>query len=50
LHGKFSSKENSFTNEFFKQLTPRITGSKKQSEERTSLFAVRVNAIVMLFC
>jgi len=29
-------------------LTPRITGSKKQSEERAALFDVRVHAIVML--
>ncbi len=28
-------------------LTPRITGSKKQSEERAVLFAVRVDVIVM---
>jgi hypothetical protein len=27
--------------------TPRITGSKKQSEERVPLFAVRVHAMVM---
>ena len=29
-------------------LTFRITGSKKQSEERAALFAVRVHAIVRL--
>jgi len=28
--------------------TPHITGSKKQSEERAALFAVRVYVIVML--
>ena len=28
-------------------LTPHITGSKKQSEERAALFAVRVHVIVM---
>jgi len=27
-------------------LTPRITGGKKQSDEGTALFAVRVQAIV----
>ena len=32
--------------ENIKALTPRITGSKKQSEERAALFAVRVHAIV----
>ena len=31
----------------FIHLTPRITGSKKQSEERAALFAVRVHVIVM---
>jgi len=30
-------------------LTPHITGSKKQSEERAALFAVRVYVIVMFF-
>lgn len=30
----------------FKRLTLRITGRKKQSEERAALFAVRVHAIV----
>jgi len=29
--------------------TPHITGSKKQSEERAALFAVRVHVIVMCF-
>jgi hypothetical protein len=29
------------------QITPRITGSKKQSEERAALYAVRVYAIVV---
>jgi phosphoglycerate dehydrogenase-like enzyme len=28
-------------------LTPHITGSKKQSEERAALFAVRVHVLVM---
>jgi len=30
-----------------RHLTPHITGSKKQSEERAALFAVRVHVIVM---
>ncbi len=30
-------------------LTPHITGSKKQSEERAALFAVRVNVIVSCY-
>ncbi|MEA1914345.1 MAG: hypothetical protein U9N30_03420, partial [Campylobacterota bacterium] len=29
--------------------TPHITGSKKQSEERAALFAVRVHVIVIHF-
>jgi hypothetical protein len=29
--------------------SPQITGSKKQSEERAALFAVRVHVIVRLF-
>ena len=32
-----------------KHLTPHITGSKKQSEERAALFAVRVHVIVMCY-
>ena len=32
-----------------KGLTPHITGSKKQSEGRAALFAVRVHVIVMSF-
>jgi len=31
----------------FKKLTPHITGSKKQSEERAAFFAVRVHTMVM---
>ncbi len=31
----------------YDHLTPHITGSKKQSEERAALFAVRVHVIVM---
>ncbi|WP_270675119.1 MULTISPECIES: hypothetical protein, partial [unclassified Aeromonas] len=31
------------------RLTPHITDSKKQSEERAALFAVRVHVIVMPF-
>jgi len=31
---------------FQKHITPHITGSKKQSEERAALFAVRVHVIV----
>jgi len=34
---------------FFDWLTPYITGSKKQSEERVALFAVRVHVIVRHF-
>jgi len=33
----------------FLSLTPHITDSKKQSEERAALFAVRVHVIVMPF-
>ena len=31
---------------FLQHTTPRITGSKKQSDEGAALFAVRVHAIV----
>ena len=31
------------------RLTPQITGSKKQSEERAALFAVRVHVIVIRY-
>lgn len=34
---------------FLDRLTPHITGSKKQSEERAALFVVRVYVIVMHF-